>query len=90
MGGSRPPFRARICIFWAWNTLARSIHFAMVVGIEDMERIMVASCWSSPRENWSMRVTSSEIPALEARFFKLVINFWNPSSMTLSGHLNFL
>ena len=46
-----------------------------VVGIEDMERIMVASCWSSPRENWLMRVTSLEIPALEARFWKLVIYF---------------
>ena len=42
--GRRPPFSARICIFWAWNTLACLIHFATVVGIEDIERIMVASC----------------------------------------------
>ena len=42
--GSHPPFSARIYIFWAWNTLACSIHFATVVGIEDIERIMVASC----------------------------------------------
>ena len=62
--GNCPPFKARIRIFWAWNTLACSIHLATVVGIEDIERIMVASCWSSPRENWSMRVTLSEIPAL--------------------------
>ena len=67
MEGSRLPFRVRIRIFWAWNTLACSIHFATVVGIEDMERIMVASCWSSPRENWSMRVTLLEISVLEAR-----------------------
>ena len=26
-----------------------------------------------------MRVVLSEIPALAARFWKLVINFWNPS-----------
>ena len=68
MEGSHPPFRVRIRIFWAWNTLACSIHFAMMVGIEDIESIIVASCWSSPRENWLMRVTSLEIPALEARF----------------------
>ena len=68
MEGSRPPFKVRIHIFWAWNTLACSIHFATVVEIVDMERIIVASCWLSPRENWSMRVTSSEIPAFEARF----------------------
>ena len=73
--GSRPPFSARIRIFWAWNTLACSIHFVMVVGIEDIERIIVASCWSSPKENWSMRVTSSEMPALEARFWKSVMYF---------------
>ena len=60
----------------------------MVIGIEDMERIMVASCWSSPRKNWSMRVMSLEIPALEARFWKSVIYFWNPSSMMPSGRLN--
>ena len=68
MEGSRPPFRARIHIFCAWKTLACSIHLATVVGIEDIERIMIASCWSSPRENWLMRVMSSEIPAFKARF----------------------
>ena len=88
MEGSCPSFRARICIFWAWNTLACSIHFATVVGIEDMESIIVASCWSSLRENWSIRVTSSEIPALEVRFWKSVMYFWNPSSIIPSGHLN--
>ena len=64
------------------------IHFVTVVGIEEMERIMVVSCWSSPRENWSMRVTSLEIPALEARFWKSVMYFWNLSSIIPSGHLN--
>ena len=44
-------------------------------------------CWSSPSKNWSMRVTSSVIPALAARFWKLVIYFWNPSSGTPSRHL---
>ena len=49
--GSRLPFRVRIHIFWEWNTLACLIHFVMVVGIEDIDSIMVASCWSSSREN---------------------------------------
>ena len=49
--GSHLPFRVRIHIFWAWNTLACLIHFVMVVGIEDIDSIMVASCWSSSREN---------------------------------------
>ena len=41
---SHLPFRARIYIFWTWNTLACLIHFVTVVGIVDMERIMVVSC----------------------------------------------
>ena len=61
--GSLPPFKARICIFCAWNVLACSIQAATVVGMVAMERIMVASCWSSPSENWSMRVTSLVIPS---------------------------
>ena len=73
--GSCPPFSASIRIFCAWNTLACSIHLATVVGIEDMERIIVASRWSSPKENWSIRVTSSEMPAFEARFWKSVMYF---------------
>ena len=32
-----------------------------------------------------MRVVSSEIPALAARFWKLVMNFWNPSLKVLSS-----
>ena len=57
-------------------------------GIEDIESIIVASCWSSPRENWSTRVMLSEMPALEARFWKSVIYFWNPLSIIPSGRLN--
>ena len=85
--GSLPPFRARMRIFCAWKVFACSIQAATVVGMVAMERIMVASCWSSPSKNWSMRVTSSVIPALAERFWKLVIYFWNPSSMIPSGHL---
>ena len=59
-------------IFCAWKVLAFSIHSFSVVEMVDMERIIVAICWS-------MRVVSSEILALAARFWKLVINFWNPS-----------
>ena len=32
-----------------------------------------------------MRVVSSEIPALAARFWKLVMNFWKPSLKVLSS-----
>ena len=58
-----------------------------MVGMVAMERIMVASCWSSPSENWSMSVTLSVIPALAERFWKSVMYFWNLSSMIPSGHL---
>ena len=73
--GSLPPLSARMRIFCTWKILACSIHLAMVVGIVAMERIMVASCWSSPKENWSMRVTLSVMPALAARVWKSVMYF---------------
>ena len=85
--GSLPPFRARMRIFCTWKVFACSIQVATVVGMVAMERTTVASCWSSPSENWSMRVTSSVIPALAERFWKSVIYFWNPSSMIPLGHL---
>ena len=66
--GSLSPFRVRIRIFCAWNVFACSIQVATVVGMVAMERIMVASCWSNPSENWLMRVTSSVIPTLAERF----------------------
>ena len=44
---------------------------------------MIVRCWSSPRENWSIRVMSLVIPALEVMFRKLVMYFWNPSSVVL-------
>ena len=42
---------------------------------------MIVRHWSSPRENWSIRIMSPVIPALEALFRKSVMYFWNPSSM---------
>ena len=44
------PLMAVMCIFCVWKVLAFSIHSCNVVGMEDMERIMVAICWSIPRE----------------------------------------
>ena len=44
------PLMAAMCIFCTWKVLAFSIHSCNVVGMVDMERIMVAICWSIPRE----------------------------------------
>ena len=85
--GSLPPFRARMHIFSTWKVFACAIQAATVVGMVAMERIIVASHWSSPSENWSMRVTLLVIPTLAERFWKSVIYFWNPPSMIPSGHL---
>ena len=74
-GFSLLPLIVAMCIFCVWKVLAFLIHSFSVVGMVDIERIMVAICWSIPREKWSMRVVSSEIPALAARFWKSVINF---------------
>ena len=70
---------AAMHIFCAWKVLAFSIHSCNVIGMVDMERIMVVICWSIPRKKWSMRVVLSEIAALAARFWKSVMNFWKPS-----------
>ena len=66
--GSLPPFRARMYIFCIWKVFACAIQAATVVGMVAMEGIIVASYWSSPSENWSMRVTLSVIPTLAERF----------------------
>ena len=44
------PLMAAMCTFCAWKVLAFSIHPFNVVGMVDMERIMVAICWLIPRE----------------------------------------
>ena len=44
------PLMAAMHIFCMWKVLAFSIHSCNMVGMEDMERIMVAICWSIPRE----------------------------------------
>ena len=56
----------------------------IVIGMGVMERIMIVKCWSNLRENWSIRVMSSVIPALEAMFRKSVMYFWNPLSVVPS------
>ena len=43
-GWGHPPQSAWICIFCAWKVLAFSIHSLIVVGMVDMERIIVAIC----------------------------------------------
>ena len=45
----------------------------MVVGTEDMERIISESFWSNPRENWLMRLNSSLVPAFMDKFWKSVM-----------------
>ena len=52
-----------------------SIQFFIVVGMGVMERIMIVRRWSSLRENWSIRVMSLVIPALEVMFRKSVMYF---------------
>ena len=42
---------------------------------------MIVRCWSNLRENWSIRVISLVIPALEVMFRKSMMYFWNPLSM---------
>jgi hypothetical protein len=86
-GGVHPPFKARMCIFWAWNVFACSTHLVIVVGGKDMDKIIVVIWLLSPTENWSQRVRSSEIWALDVRFWKSVIYFWNPSSWVPLGRL---
>ena len=44
------PLMAVMRIFCTWKVLAFSIHSFSVVGMVDMERIMVAICWLIPRE----------------------------------------
>ena len=44
------PLMAAMCIFYTWKVLAFSIHLFNMVGMVDMERIMVAICWLIPRE----------------------------------------
>ena len=41
---------AAMHIFCVWKVLAFSIHSCNMVGMVDMERIMVAICWSISRE----------------------------------------
>ena len=53
----------------------------------DIERIIVVILWSSLRENWSIRVMSSVIPALQERFWKLVMYCWKSLSKVPSGRL---
>ena len=64
-----------------------SIQFFIVVGMGVMERIMIVRRWSSLRENWSIRVMSLVIPALEVMFRKSVMYFWNPSLVVPSDVL---
>ena len=44
------PLMAAMHIFCTWKVLAFSIHSFNVVGIVNMERIMVVICWSILRE----------------------------------------
>ena len=59
----------------------------MVVGTEDMERIISESFWSNLRENWLMRLNSFLVPAFMDKFWKLVMYCWNLLLVELSFFL---
>ena len=55
-------------IFCMWKVLAFSIQLLIVVEMGIMDKFIVAIPWSTPRENWSIKVMSLVMAALLARF----------------------
>ena len=62
------------CTSFVWKIFAWSTQPLEVVGILDIERIMVVIFWSTSSEKYSIRVASSLILDLSERFWKSVMN----------------